>query len=74
MQDNLSFPLICPDWNADEEMLLLEVCDMSMGNSYVFFLLSHNMLRDEAMCKKLVSVMDMNEYSVLNHWRKKVSV
>lgn len=24
-QDNLAFPLICPDWNADEEMLLLEV-------------------------------------------------
>ena len=24
-QDNLSFPLICPDWNADEEILLLEV-------------------------------------------------
>lgn len=24
-QDNLSFPLICADWNADEEMLLLEV-------------------------------------------------
>lgn len=25
LQDNLSFPLICPDWNADEEILLLEV-------------------------------------------------
>lgn len=24
-QDSLSFPLICPDWNADEEILLLEV-------------------------------------------------
>lgn len=24
-QDNLSFPLICADWNADEEILLLEV-------------------------------------------------
>ncbi|XP_057431057.1 transcriptional adapter ADA2a [Lotus japonicus] len=24
IMDNLSFPLICPDWNADEEMLLLE--------------------------------------------------
>jgi hypothetical protein len=24
-QDNLSFPLICSDWNADEEILLLEV-------------------------------------------------
>ena len=24
-QDNLSFTLICPDWNADEEILLLEV-------------------------------------------------
>lgn len=27
-QDNLSFPLICPDWNADEEMLLLEVFNL----------------------------------------------
>lgn len=27
-QDNLSFPLICPDWNADEEMLLLEVYNL----------------------------------------------
>jgi hypothetical protein len=25
MQDNLSFPLIHPEWNADEEILLLEV-------------------------------------------------
>lgn len=25
VMDNLSFPLIFPDWNADEEMLLLEV-------------------------------------------------
>ncbi|KAF9590385.1 hypothetical protein IFM89_034095 [Coptis chinensis] len=25
VMDNLSFPLICPDWNADEEILLLEV-------------------------------------------------
>lgn len=33
-QDNLSFPLICPDWNADEEMLLLEVF-----NLLIFFLL-----------------------------------
>ena len=24
-QDNLSFPLFDPDWNADEEVLLLEV-------------------------------------------------
>ena len=24
-QDNLSFPLFCPDWNTDEEILLLEV-------------------------------------------------
>ncbi|KAL9243974.1 hypothetical protein vseg_017800 [Gypsophila vaccaria] len=24
VMDNLSFPLICPDWNADEEILLLE--------------------------------------------------
>ncbi|XP_059282326.1 transcriptional adapter ADA2-like isoform X2 [Lycium ferocissimum] len=27
-QDNLSFPLICADWNADEEMLLLEGMEM----------------------------------------------
>lgn len=27
-QDNLSFPLLCPDWNADEEMLLLEVLNL----------------------------------------------
>ncbi|KAI0513557.1 hypothetical protein KFK09_009582 [Dendrobium nobile] len=25
-EDNLSFPLICQDWNADEEILLLEKC------------------------------------------------
>ncbi|XP_021902079.1 transcriptional adapter ADA2b isoform X2 [Carica papaya] len=32
-QDNLSFPLICPDWNADEEMLLLEGIEMyGLGN------------------------------------------
>ncbi|KAL6135122.1 hypothetical protein ACLB2K_067350 [Fragaria x ananassa] len=32
-QDNLSFPLICPDWNADEEMLLLEGIEMyGFGN------------------------------------------
>ncbi|KAG5561065.1 hypothetical protein RHGRI_004172 [Rhododendron griersonianum] len=31
--DNLSFPLICPDWNADEEILLLEGIEMyGMGN------------------------------------------
>lgn len=24
-QDNLAFPLLCSDWNVDEEMLLLEV-------------------------------------------------
>ncbi|KAF3451211.1 hypothetical protein FNV43_RR07304 [Rhamnella rubrinervis] len=24
VMDNLSFPLICPDWNADDEILLLE--------------------------------------------------
>ncbi|CAJ1964782.1 unnamed protein product [Sphenostylis stenocarpa] len=31
--DNLSFPLICPDWNADEEMLLLEAIEMyGFGN------------------------------------------
>ncbi|KAL5148302.1 Transcriptional adapter ADA2a [Glycine soja] len=31
--DNLSFPLICPDWNADEEMLLLEDLSHVMGKS-----------------------------------------
>ncbi|KAG5551357.1 hypothetical protein RHGRI_009689 [Rhododendron griersonianum] len=31
--DNLSFPLICPDWNADEEILLLEGIEMyGFGN------------------------------------------
>ncbi|KAH9615666.1 hypothetical protein KSS87_017182 [Heliosperma pusillum] len=28
VMDNLSFPLICRDWNADEEILLLEGIDM----------------------------------------------
>ncbi|XP_074307787.1 transcriptional adapter ADA2-like isoform X2 [Silene latifolia] len=28
VMDNLSFPLICPDWNADEESLLLEGIEM----------------------------------------------
>ncbi|XP_019438740.1 PREDICTED: transcriptional adapter ADA2b-like isoform X2 [Lupinus angustifolius] len=28
VMDNLSFPLLCPDWNADEEMLLLEGIEM----------------------------------------------
>ncbi|KAK7304853.1 hypothetical protein VNO77_42744 [Canavalia gladiata] len=33
IMDNLSFPLICPDWNADEEMLLLEGLEMyGFGN------------------------------------------
>ncbi|WVY94768.1 hypothetical protein V8G54_033856 [Vigna mungo] len=33
VQDNLSFPLICPDWNADEEILLLEAIEMyGFGN------------------------------------------
>ncbi|KAK3002682.1 hypothetical protein RJ639_017919 [Escallonia herrerae] len=33
VMDNLAFPLICPDWNADEEMLLLEGIEMyGMGN------------------------------------------
>ncbi|KAK8467657.1 hypothetical protein PHAVU_007G120612 [Phaseolus vulgaris] len=33
IMDNLSFPLICPDWNADEEMLLLEAIEMyGFGN------------------------------------------
>ncbi|KAL3614932.1 hypothetical protein CASFOL_040593 [Castilleja foliolosa] len=33
VMDILSFPLICPEWNADEEMLLLEGIEMyGMGN------------------------------------------
>ncbi|KAF8414247.1 hypothetical protein HHK36_002247 [Tetracentron sinense] len=33
VMDNLSFPLFCPDWNADEEMLLLEGIEMyGLGN------------------------------------------
>ncbi|KAK7260716.1 hypothetical protein RIF29_26989 [Crotalaria pallida] len=33
VMDNLSFPLICPDWNADEEMLLLEGIEIyGLGN------------------------------------------
>ncbi|KAK4386355.1 Transcriptional adapter ADA2 [Sesamum angolense] len=32
VMDNLAFPLICPDWNADEEMLLLRTCLM-MGKN-----------------------------------------
>lgn len=33
VMDNLSFPLICSDWNADEEILLLEGIEMyGMGN------------------------------------------
>ncbi|RDX63151.1 Transcriptional adapter ADA2, partial [Mucuna pruriens] len=33
IMDNLSFPLICPDWNTDEEMLLLEGIEMyGFGN------------------------------------------
>lgn len=33
VMDNLSFPLLCPDWNADEEMLLLEAIEMyGFGN------------------------------------------
>lgn len=33
VMDNLSFPLLCPDWNADEEILLLEGIDMyGLGN------------------------------------------
>ncbi|KAL5769329.1 hypothetical protein ACOSQ2_016112 [Xanthoceras sorbifolium] len=28
VMDNLAFPLLCPDWNADEEILLLEGIDM----------------------------------------------
>ncbi|EXB29530.1 Transcriptional adapter ADA2b [Morus notabilis] len=34
VMDNLSFPLICPDWNADDEILLLEGIEMyGLGNS-----------------------------------------
>ncbi|XP_071904425.1 transcriptional adapter ADA2-like isoform X1 [Coffea arabica] len=33
VMDNLSFPLICPEWNADEEILLLEGTEMyGLGN------------------------------------------
>ncbi|KAL8150968.1 hypothetical protein V2J09_020776 [Rumex salicifolius] len=33
VMDNLSFPLFCPDWNADEEILLLEGIEMyGLGN------------------------------------------
>ncbi|XP_021718307.1 transcriptional adapter ADA2-like [Chenopodium quinoa] len=33
VMDSLSFPLICPDWNADEESLLLEGIEMyGLGN------------------------------------------
>ncbi|KAG0465977.1 hypothetical protein HPP92_020141 [Vanilla planifolia] len=33
VMDNLSFPLICQDWNADEEILLLEGIEMyGLGN------------------------------------------
>ncbi|XP_028754929.1 transcriptional adapter ADA2b isoform X1 [Neltuma alba] len=33
VMDNLSFPLICPDWNADDEILLLEGIEMyGLGN------------------------------------------
>ncbi|XP_057955540.1 transcriptional adapter ADA2-like isoform X2 [Malania oleifera] len=33
VMDNLSLPLICPDWNADEEILLLEGIEMyGLGN------------------------------------------
>ncbi|XP_022720722.1 transcriptional adapter ADA2b-like isoform X2 [Durio zibethinus] len=33
VMDNLCYPLICPDWNADDEMLLLEGIEMyGLGN------------------------------------------
>ncbi|KAK4745295.1 hypothetical protein SAY87_011607 [Trapa incisa] len=33
VMDNLSFPLLCPDWSVDEEMLLLEAIEMyGFGN------------------------------------------
>ncbi|KEH22976.1 putative transcription factor MYB/SANT family [Medicago truncatula] len=34
VMDNLSFPLICPDWNADEEILLLEGLEMYGMNNW----------------------------------------
>ena len=37
-QDNLSFPLICPDWNADEEILLLEVFSVSICSVHFWVL------------------------------------
>ncbi|XP_062101691.1 transcriptional adapter ADA2a-like isoform X2 [Humulus lupulus] len=33
VMDNLCFPLICPDWNADEETLLLEDLSHDLGKS-----------------------------------------
>ncbi|KAK9078144.1 hypothetical protein SSX86_002201 [Deinandra increscens subsp. villosa] len=39
VMDNLSFPLFCSDWNADEEILLLEVyyCQVSICNkNYIY--------------------------------------
>lgn len=36
LQDNLSFPLIFPDWNADEEILLLEVDFVILHQSCIF--------------------------------------
>lgn len=36
-QDNLAFPLICLDWNADEEMLLLEVISSHSWDSLLAF-------------------------------------
>lgn len=36
-QDNLAFPLICLDWNADEEMLLLEVFSFHFLDSHLAF-------------------------------------
>ena len=44
LQDSLSFPLTSPDWSAGEEKLLLEVCGLSMGNFFIFFLLTCYML------------------------------
>lgn len=36
VMDSLSFPLICPDWNADEEILLLEVQNSAITSNFCF--------------------------------------
>lgn len=42
LQDNLSFPLICPDWNADDEILLLEVLHVFDPSVVAVFLALQN--------------------------------